>query len=446
MVRHSCLSCGIVLVCFVGAGAAACAAQGSDGSQHGPDFSNDAGHGAETAPSDARGEAAAVDGAMASDSNVSGDTNGGPDAPDAIPQADASDAGSASDAPKDVVVPDASGCTQSAALIAGSAGSLAASIFTAGQWSAATSLSGSAQAAPAVASFGAGFEAVIEAQGGALEAASYASSWSTLTPIGPLAAGDPSALVALGAKLHLTYLGKADNKFYHGTFDGMAWDAAQDPVGGSGAMQSFGPSAPSAAAAAGALIVAQGGNDGVLYTQTFDTVWHTAQAQSGTQVELGLRPTILALTGSAADLLVVYLRKTDRHLMFAARTLATWSAPAEVYDTAGNVAFSDDPVALAPLAGGGAVVAFRGSDLKPYFSRWNATTWSAPAPLVAGTNPTLASPPSLAAGVCGGDVLAAFVDTTGAVKVATLSGSSWSPPSPIVGAAGMTYVGVATKP
>jgi hypothetical protein len=165
-------------------------------------------------------------------------------------------------------------------------------------------------------------------------------------------------------------------------------------------------------------------------------------------VESGFRPTIVALVppaGGGADLLVVYLRTTDRHLMWTAHSGSAWSGPAEVYDSAGNVAFSNDPASLAPLAGGGAVVAFKGTDGNAYFSTWAGTSWLAPARIVPGGG-AIASPPALAAGVCGASATAVLAGTGGGASVTALEGSTWTAPQTIAGVAGATYAGVATTP
>ena len=65
--------------------------------------------------------------------------------------------------------------------------------------------------------------------------------------------GDASAteygtpgLAALGSNAELVYEG-TNNKYYHGVYSGSAWGAANDPVGGSGSMQDYGPTLPAAA-------------------------------------------------------------------------------------------------------------------------------------------------------------------------------------------------------
>lgn len=436
--RHSSLSCVLVPLLAGAAGVvAACTATGSETSQHGPAFDDDAG----------RADAAATrDGSTDAERGADGDAPADAGASDAFVAIDAgrdAQADAPSDAPADAPADaaDGGGCSSTMAIVAGGASTLSAASFQSGQWSAATSLTGSASSAPAVIAFGGGFRAVVaKAAGGALVDTGFASSWSSPVAIGTAAARESPALAVVGAGLHLVYQGQSDYKFYHGTSAGGAWDAATDPVG---SPQSFGPSGPSVAAAGTKLAVLQGGSDGILYDQTWDGAWQAAHAQAGTSVEGGIRPTLVALVGGAADLLAVYVRKTDRHLIFSARSGAAWSQPAEVYNSAGNVAYSNDPVSIAALPGGHAVLAFLGGDGKGYFSVWNAATWSAPAAIAAGM---LASPPGLASGVCGDDAIAALVLATGEVNVTKLAGATWSAPTAISGATGMKYAGIATRP
>jgi hypothetical protein len=448
------MSCGIVVcasAAFVG-----CAAEGSDGSQHGPSFDGDAATDASmtthdaTAATDAAHDAFVVDATQPIDATLPDDATPPDDATspnDATAPDDASDAAMIVDAGVDAPMElDASGCTSTAAVVAGGTGSIAASVFESGQWGAASTLGGSASARPAVAAIAGGFQAVIEESGsGALVSTTYATtSWSPLSAVGAATAMDAPALAPIATDLHLVYQGK-DFKFYHGIYTGGSWQTTNDPVGGS-ATQAFGPSGPAAAAQGTNLVTAQSGQDNVVYTDVWSTTWQSAQALTGSSVESAFRPTLVALAGGTSDLLVVYLRKTDRHLMYAAHTGGTWQTPSEIYDVATNVAFSNDPVSIAPLTGGGAIVAFRGTDQKPYYATWDGggNGWTAPAAMTSGA--TLASPPALAAGVCGADAFAAYVDTNGATSVLTLSGGAWSAPQSIAGATGATYVGIATSP
>ena len=440
--RHSVLSCVLglrVLATAVAAAAiAACTASGSDTAQHGPVFDDDGGSdgstthdgGVSDAARDSSGSDARADGGVTTDASSNDAT-----------------ADSAVDAPTPVDAADASSCTSTIALLAGGATSLAGATFTGNQWSAATAITGTAAAPIAMAPFGSGFVGLVVASDRSMRSATYGSSWSALTTVGTLGSRDAPALASVGTTLHLAYQAQSadatkDYKYFHGAMTAATWDGALDPIGSAG-QQSFGARGPSAAAAGNKLVVAQAGSDGFLYDQTLDVTWQAAHQQASTSVENVIPPTLVALTGGASDLLVVYARKTDRHFMFATRAAGAWSAPAEVYNQAGVVAYANDPVTIAALAGGGAVLAYLGGDGKPYFSRLASGTWSAPATIAAGT---ALSVPSIAPGVCGDDALVTWVGSAGGVSVARLSGTTWSAPIAIAGATGMTYAAIATRP
>ena len=429
--RHS------VLSCVFGVSIAACTASGSDTSQHGPVFDDDAGSSGDGSTSRDGGASDAARDASASDARGDAAIDGG------ATSDGASD--SSSDAPPTDASDGAATCASTMTLLAGGSASLAGASFASNQWSAATTLGGTAAAPIALAPFGTGYVGVSVASDRSLHSTTYAASWSALTTIGSLGSRDAPALATVGTSLHLAYQAQSsdptkDYKYFHGTMTGGTWDAAIDPVG---SPQSFGARGPTAASAANKLVLAQSGSDGFLYDQTWDATWQAAQQVAQTSVENVIPPTLLALSGGASDLLVVYARKTDRHFMWATRTAGAWSAPLEVYDQGGNVAFANDPVTLAALPSGGAVLAYLGGNGKPYFSVFAGGTWSAPATIAAGT---VLSVPSIATGVCGDDAVVAYVGSAGDVNVTRLSGTTWSAPTAIAGATGMTYAAIATQP
>ncbi|MCS6901419.1 MAG: hypothetical protein RMJ98_17355, partial [Myxococcales bacterium] len=110
-------------------------------------------------------------------------------------------------------------------------------------------------------------------------------------------------------------------------------------------------------------------------------------------------------------------------------------------------ALSDDPPALVGLPGGGALVAFRGTDGKIYWSTWNGSAWNQAAALIpGGANPKIKSGPSLARGLLG-DAELVFIqdDALGAISHATFTKGSWEAPS-IVGGTGLVGAAIARTP
>ncbi len=403
-----------------------CAASGSDDRAHGPVFDpHDAGS------SDATGEGAppkpvgdaAVD-VPAFDSAL----------PEAAP----------ADAPHDSA-DSTSACTDKTALVAGNGTTLYGALKTGdGAW-ATSSTSSAVLSAPALVATGGGFHAVIRASGNALKwTATAGASWSALAQIGQATTRDTPSLATLGAAVHLVYQGN-DFKYYHGTFSGGAWDAASDPVGGASA-QSFGPSAPSTAGVGAELLVAhRGGNASVeLYDEIYASGgWQPGHLQTGVQLET-IPTTTMAMNGGTSDAMIAFLRLGDFKISYVTRVASAWSS-AKILDT---TAYANDRLGLAPLPGGRAVLVYRGSDGKPYFSVYDATAvpeWTLPAPLVAGTNPQIAGVPAIAPGACGDEAVAALAIAGGDVLVTRFVGGVWTSPAAITGTGSSTSLAIATS-
>lgn len=352
---------------------------------------------------------------------------------------------------------DAAGCPSTVAVVGGSATSAFGATLHGGPvspWAsvwAVSSLVGSAASVPAIVAVPSGFEAVFhEAGNDALSAASHSAGWTSLTQIGAAITHDPPSIAVLGSSVHVVYRG-TNTLFYHGTYSGGAWDGASDPVGPphDGGTQSFGPSAPVVASSGGSLVVVQDGMDGLLYDQTWSGAWQSASSHPSAMVSV-VSPSIVTLSqsqaGTAYDVLVVLVHQTDFKLYWTGRSSGTWTAPAPVDASA----LTNDPVSLAALPNGRAVLLYRGAgtDKSPYFSLFDptaSTAWTAPAPLVTPANPQLSSPPVAAAGVCGVDAVAAYAGASG-VQIVRLTGSTWSQPSSVPGTSGANFVAIATSP
>ncbi len=351
--------------------AAACATSGAN-NEHGPTFLGDAGDAA-TGDDGAPAEAGAGDAGDTGDAAV-GDAGGegGSASPDANLDSPAGQTGDASDTgtvPADAAgnpdagASDAAACPSTMALLAMGGSSVAEARFSGGAWSAATLASQGAAASPALPAllpFAGGYLGTFVGSGTSapLEGVAYEGAWSAPARVGAIAAQGTPAMAATGSTEHVLYWG-GDGKFYHGVYD-ASWNGANDPVQVGGGAQSFGSSGPAVAApadAGGALVVVQAGTNGTLYDQTWTAgAWQAASAHAGTALVATISPAVVALQGGAADLLVVYVRASDYHLMFTSRTAGIWSSPGEVYDVSGNIAFTGAAPALAALPGGGAVL------------------------------------------------------------------------------------------
>jgi hypothetical protein len=203
------------------------------------------------------------------------------------------------------------------------------------------------------------------------------------------------------------------------------------------ATQAFGPSP-------GALVfdgVADGfayaGNNGDLVAQArAGGVWSAATLfglSSGSGPTL---PPALCVRDGGQDLVVVLARSSDGALQFATRTSGVWSAVGAVPG-----ASSQEAPSLAPLPGGGAVVAFRGTNGLPYASTWDpALGWDA-----APTQVSILSTPSTPVVVrgVGGQKAELLMTSGGALLHARLGQSGWIAPV-VVGGDDETLVGAAS--
>jgi hypothetical protein len=364
---------------------------------------------------------------------------------DALAQNDATADVAQNDVVASDVVTDAPSCTSQIAFIGGNgtsafgAGGPLANIASA-------TIPGTLLDCPkpvSIARLGTGLLAAIAQADGTLVSTPYQTSWADPAPVASAKTIDSPALTATAQAAHLVYQG-ADYKYYHAQYTQSAWDSATDPVGGSGSSQSFGARAPGAAAAGSDVVIVQGGSDAYLYDQAWNGSWQSAHKQGSAGVQSTISPAVIGLTGGASDLLASYLRNADYKVMAVARSSGTWTSSPMQIDVN---AYTNDPVALAPLPGGKALLVFRGTDQKPYFSTWDgATTWTAPAPVLTNANPIVLSTPSVAPGVCGADAVVAWAESGGGVRWSTFTGGTFSSPQSLAGTSGSTFVAVATLP
>jgi hypothetical protein len=347
---------------------------------------------------------------------------------------------------------DATTCSSTVALIGGNATTLFAAAGSPSSSLSAAALTGSLYdcgndvgcAQPvAIVRFGTGLLAAFAtATTGALESSSYTTSWQTPVAIATAQSIDGPSLAVVGTTAHLLFQGP-DYKYYHAQY-ATSWDGANDPVGGSGSNQSYGARGPSGAAASTTLVAVQAGSNSYLYDQTWSGSWAAAQQQGGAAIQNTLPPALVSLSGGASELLAGYLRNGDYKIMAVDRKAGTWTATPTLIDTN---AYSNDPVTLVALPGGKALLVYRGSDKKPYWMTWDGvSTWTTAAPVLATSNPVLASVPSAAAGVCGADAFVAWAESSGGVTVVPFTAGAFGSPMSVSGTSGAKFVAVATLP
>lgn len=246
------------------------------------------------------------------------------------------------------------------------------------------------------------------------------------------------SISASGSRVDVTFLGD-NNKHYYASHI-ATWSPTAQPIGAM--VQSSGPTPAAVAAIGNDTIVAFAGDNGDLYDQTRTAgIWGAAAAHNLGNT-LALMPSIIA--PDLGPLMIVYVRSTDAKILFTTRPGSTWTVPALIDPNS----FTADPVALAALPNGGALLAFRGLDSAIYTSRYTpggSPLWSTPAPL-ATPNLTTPSRPALAAGVGGVDAEMGFINAAdGKAYHARLTGTTWSAPV-IVGGTLLTTVAIASSP
>ena len=123
-------------------------------------------------------------------------------------------------------------------------------------------------------------------------------------------------------------------------------------------------------------------------------------------------------------------------------SIGSWNAPI-LFDTAASAT----DFALQALPGGKAILVYRDGSSKGFYSVWADTAgFAPPQPLVAGTNPDLASAPSIARGQCGSDVTIAYAQSDGFVKILRYSAGTMTGPFDVGGITKATWVGVGELP
>ena len=253
---------------------------------------------------------------------------------------------------------------------------------------------------------------------------------------GALAREQPFLDANGGAVTHLIYQDSSYHFFYLAYSSG--WTPFSQAVG-PGTTQSFGP-VPGTIAALGLDSTAafiNGANPNLNFASARDRVggaWQPRVDLAG-GTSFNVTPSIIAL-GAGPELMETYVR-SDTQLMFLTRTGGAWSAAAPI-----TGCLTGDRVALAPLPGGGAILAFRGTDTNLYWSVYSAGVWSAVAPLTT-PNVSVAAPPAVTHGIGGKTAELAFIEADGKAYHARLAGNLWSAPVQVGGVAGVSLAGVA---
>jgi hypothetical protein len=256
-----------------------------------------------------------------------------------------------------------------------------------------------------------------------------------------VARGQPFLDATGGTTSHIVF---QDNQYHYWYFAFTGtWSSSPQQVGTSG-NQLYGP-LPATIAARGTAAtigfmdgqtpnsnyVAQADLSGGAWAPRVDIAGLLSSTMAPT-----IPPSIIPL--SAGPELMMVFAQLDGQLDFVTRTGGTWSTPTPITN-----AKTYDRVALAPLAGGGAILGFRGQDTNLYWSICSVGTWSAPAPFSTPTT-SIDGPPAITQGIGGAVAEIAFLQQ-GTAYHARLAGSAWSSPV-AVGGTGLVGVAIASAP
>jgi hypothetical protein len=270
--------------------------------------------------------------------------------------------------------------------------------------------------------------------------------WSPFAQLhADLTQGRP-AMAGVGGTAHAVYWG-TDFKFYYEAFVGGAWAAATPAIVPVGTAPSLcGPSPPALApvGASVSLLFVNGSCSGTvnhLYgSDLMGSAWQaTKDIAPQPSFAANLRP-VLAGLASGPELLAVYVQQGGSQIVSSYRTAGTWFMTAPIAN-----GLTNDPMAVAPLPGSGAVLAYRGTDDKLYTATFDGVTWTTPAAAFT-PNVTIGATPALAKSISGADAEMAYVDGTGAVWHTRLVMGKWSAPVQVGTATGFAHVAIASGP
>jgi hypothetical protein len=334
--------------------------------------------------------------------------------------------------------------TSTVLVLAGSpTGMLAGELDVGGTWKT-TTLSGATSFAPALTmtSTGAGVGVFCSSTGGLLTTTLWTSGvgWQIPSAIssGAIARAQPSIDATGGTTAHTTYQ-DGSYQFWYAAYSAGGWSAPQ-AIASSGS-QSYGP-VPAAIAARGAdatVAFIDGQSPSVNYAAQQDLVGGTWRARADLvgPESITIEPSLIALN-VGPELMIVFAQQNGQ-ILFATRTGGFWGAPAAI-----TSALTGNPVGLASLPNGGAILAFRGTDTNLYWSIYASGSWSTVAPFQT-ANLSITGSPAVTHGVSGDVAEIAFVDNGGHAKASSLSGGVWHAPT-LLGGTNMVGVSIASSP
>jgi hypothetical protein len=281
------------------------------------------------------------------------------------------------------------------------------------------------------------------------------TSWAVPRQVPGASTDLAPAITAWGATAK-TIFHASDGRYHASTYDQMfGWDAQPELIGSTTAPAITNGSAPTVVGAgtpdiplSAVMVGFTDSNSGIYREEWHGTTWLSVPIKATSVLAANMRPSLVALTAGDYDLLSTWVG-TDSAVHAATRTShdhgSVWSNPSLVSAQAQPV---EGPTAAA-LDGGRALLVYRDSSKKPFYTVFDPTktpSWTDPAELVAGKNPTVASTPSVAKDGCGADAVVAYAEEDGVVAVMRFAKDAWSGPYIAPGLSKLTYASIGAMP
>jgi len=338
----------------------------------------------------------------------------------------------------------AGGCPSLLFLGTSPTGTFAASyVVAAGTWGGAQALSATSPDRPALVttSAGQGVGLIRVTTSNELHFTTWSTStgvWGAFASIGgatPTAQAAP-ALASQGAGAQSAYL-TPTFAYHYASYNGAAWTiTAEDTT-------STGGSAPAIVTTATGAVLAdvEGLTDELRVRTRAAGAWGATETLIGVtdSVNEAIGPRLIALTSGTDDLMVVFLDKASTQVKFSLRDSGNgmWSMPANI-----TGATTPDRPALLPLAAGGALLAIRGDDGNLHALTYSGMGWSAPVQITT----TILGAPELAPGKGTATAEVVYVDADGVGYHSRLIAGAWSATPVAIGGTALVGVAIASTP
>jgi hypothetical protein len=258
------------------------------------------------------------------------------------------------------------------------------------------------------------------------------TGWGTVTDVDttvPFATGALALASAEGQAL-AAYREASTKKLFYSRFDGTTWSPLNDLAHTLTTTNTSAQLVPNIAGLPGgeawmSYNEVNGTNHEVTIRARISGTWGAPVVLSNTS-NTGVAPEVISLTNG--EIIVAYITSSSVGVKTRRRnTAGTWLAETALGGgTAANMSASAN-IALAPLVGGGAIIAYRNaSNNRPMFAIFNpmTSTWSTPAEV---NTDSVATSISVTRGMGGFLAEMAYIDsTTTNAKHTRFNGTSWT--------------------